>query len=448
MRAPIAYGIDYGTTNSSISVAYEDHIEMLIIDQNESLPACLSSITYLDRYRVQQAGRNALDLFTIAGNQRTTCSSCDLVRRTRFGTESNCKQFRPGGGCLDSRLMSELKTVLTSDIESTHSWAEDYELADLACIVIKELKKLADTHTGHDIRKAVIGHPVAFVGAEGEEAEERNELAMNRLREAVKRAGFKEVTLYPEPAAVVLGEVLEDGITITVDFGGGTFDTAVVHTIDGEGEVLSLQGAAVGGAMFDALIFDNKLTSLLGLDSLIGSNRNLRVPAWFKQRLRSLGGFKHLLSNALTPVVMSDIKGVNNSAGKLLEEIIHGGQAGPFYSAIETAKISLTSQPNTHIDFHSPDSNITIPLQREEFDKWIAPYLKVVRETIEKAMEEANIDANDVKNVIRTGGSSNLGAFIDMLNRMYGPEKVLSRNAFTSVAYGLGVYAQEENRYG
>ena len=45
--------------------------------------------------------------------------------------------------------------------------------------------------------------------------------------------------------------------------------------------------------------------------------------------------------------------------------------------------------------------------------------------------------------VLRTGGSSRLGAFVEMLELYFGADKVQEREAFTTVAYGLGVVAQE-----
>lgn len=448
MSNPVAYGIDFGTTNSSIAVAYEDGVEVLPINPDSPMPACLPSMTYLDRNNTKETGKEALDLFTVTGGQQTQCSSCDLVRLTNFGPESDCKQFQPQGKCLDSRLISELKTALTSDRESTHSWAKDYELAYLASIVIERLKAIADKHTGQDIRKAVIGHPVDFVGAKGSKKEEQNKLAVDRLREAAHRAGFDEVEMYSEPAAAALGKALEDGLTVVVDFGGGTFDTAVVHSHNGKQQYFT-QGAPIGGALFDAYIFDYKLAKVLGLHSLIGP-RSLPVPNYFKENLRSLGRFKFLLTDARTPGIVDNIRGVNDSAGRILDDIIDGGHAGPFYSAIESAKISLTENSLTYINFHSPDSDINIPLHRDEFNEWIDTDLKTVKDTINKAIEKAhkalkrdNIRTKDIRRVIRTGGSSNLGAFVDMLTDMYGTEKNISSDAFTSVAYGLAVHAQK-----
>ncbi len=446
MTDPIAYGIDFGTTNSSLAIAYEDRVETLPVYPGSQTPACLPSMVYLHRSGDSSAGKEALDRFTRFGNQRTVCSSCDLVQIYRGEAITDCRQYSQGKGCLDSRLISDLKTELTSDISHTHSWARDYELADLASVVMQDLKERASSrHPGYEVEKVVLGYPVAFVGAVGPAAEELNERAIQHLIQASERAGFEEVEMYPEPAAAVLDEVLEDGITITVDFGGGTFDTAVVEVRDGEGDVLSMQGATVGGSMFDALIFDNKLAIYFGLDSKLGT-KQLPVPAWFKGRLRNLGGFKHLLTDSETIGIVTDIKKANPRAGQLLDDVIYGGQAGRFYSAIEDAKISLSADKSTHIEYNSPYSSeltFRISIHRDEFNQWISRHLEIVKETILRALEEAGVTSREVNQVIRTGGSSSIPAFTQMLYSMFGPEIVRSRDTFLSVAYGLGVYAQE-----
>ena len=446
MTYPIAYGIDFGTTNSSLAIAYADRVETLPIYPGSQMPACLPSMVYLHRSDDSSAGKEALQRFTRFGNQRTICNSCDLVQIYHGEVITDCRQYSQGKGCLDSRLISDLKTELTSDISYTHSWARDYELADLASIVMQDLKERASAkHPGHKVDKVVLGYPAAFVGAVGPASEELNERAIQHLIKAANRAGFKEVEMYPEPAAAGLDEVLEDGITITVDFGGGTFDTAVVEVRDGEYSMKSMKGAAVGGSMFDALIFDNKLAMHLGLDSKLGA-KQLPVPAWFKGRLRNLGDFKHLLTDPETIGIVSDIKKVDPRAGQLLDDVIFGGQAGHFYSAIEDAKISLSENMSAYIEYYSPYSTeltFRISIHRDEFNQWISRHLEVVKGRIFRALQEARITSREVNQVIRTGGSSSIPAFTQMLYDMFDPEIVHSRDTFLSVAYGLGVYAQE-----
>jgi molecular chaperone DnaK (HSP70) len=44
--------------------------------------------------------------------------------------------------------------------------------------------------------------------------------------------------------------------------------------------------------------------------------------------------------------------------------------------------------------------------------------------------------------VIRTGGSSNVPAFVETLTELFGADRVQARHSFDSVAHGLGSQAQ------
>lgn len=442
MSSPLAYGIDYGTTNSSISIAYLDRVEVLELNPHSSLRHSLPSIPYLHRDGLQLAGAEAVEQFGITGGQRTSCERCSLVFREKVrGTlhiHSDCRQYKSGSGCLDSRLMGELKSELSNDIfEKTHSWARDFEMEDLTAVIIAELKRRADKRVGRNVNRVVIGYPVAFFGAAGDEFHRLQSLAEDRLREAAFRAGFAEVSLFPEPAAAALDQDLGDGFSVAVDFGGGTFDVAVIEIRGGEGEVASLQGAAIGGSTLDRLIFERKVAPRLGL------NRS-DVPTSFRNGLGSWGRFKHLLTDPLTFFTISDIERSDPRSGALISAIVRGGQAYRFYKAIEEAKVALAETEVSSIEFHPPQGDLSIPLSRSDIQQMAEPLLRTIEKQIIKALKEAGIHQNQVSSVLRTGGSSQLTAFVEMLNRLFGADKVREREVFTTVAYGLGVVAQEE----
>jgi len=49
-----------------------------------------------------------------------------------------------------------------------------------------------------------------------------------------------------------------------------------------------------------------------------------------------------------------------------------------------------------------------------------------------------------VQHVIRTGGSSSIPVFIDMLAGMFGRERIVEEDLFTGVAAGLAVRAANQ----
>jgi len=54
-------------------------------------------------------------------------------------------------------------------------------------------------------------------------------------------------------------------------------------------------------------------------------------------------------------------------------------------------------------------------------------------------MERASLATDEIDAVVRTGGSAQVPRFIEMLNRIFGPEKVTFSDAFSGVTAGLAV---------
>lgn len=444
MNHPVAYGIDFGTTNSSISIAYGNgHISVVDIEATSTMPNSLPSICYLHRDddNLDLAGRSAIEEFLVTGSHSTICGRCSLVRRTKRGIFTDCKQYQTGGGCQDSRLVSGLKGHLVSQIATTHSWANTFELEDLVAVILGNLKNRADELTDNEIGRVVVGYPVVFAGAEGNNYEELQDRALARVEGAAKRAGFFKIELLPEPAAVLLGQYLDEGFSLAVDFGGGTYDVAVLAIEEGDAEVVALQGAAVGGEIFDALIFDNALADAVGINQLSSGKK---LPKWISQGMRTLTGIPSLLrdKNLLPALHLFADGGADIS---IIDEILRGGQAFNFYKTIERAKIDLSEKSTARIDFHFPDSGINISqeIRRKDFENWISPYLDKVDEATMSALDEAGIEPGQVHTVLRTGGSSQIPQFINRLEKMFPKAEIRERPAFTSVAYGLGIHALE-----
>src|SRR5207245_8069468 len=109
------------------------------------------------------------------------------------------------------------------------------------------------------------------------------------------------IALLEEPAAVVIDEDLDEGIALAVDFGGGTFDVAIIEFHPDGGEVTALKGAAIGGELFDQVLFDSKVAPVLGLNQTFSNRGHPRaLPNWFRIGMSTLSGLKHLLSNPTT----------------------------------------------------------------------------------------------------------------------------------------------------
>ncbi len=413
MSAPISYGIDFGTSNSSIAVAYQDGAEVLAVDSTGS--TVLPSIVYVDATRNRLAGNDAVQQYLVADPDR-------------------------------SRIMSSLKMFLTDPtLEYTESWNQRFTLPELISVILRQLKDAADRQVGAEVTRVVLGHPVLFVGAEGPQFETLQQLALNRLEEAARLAGFTEVAFLDEPTAALIGEELEVGRIMALDFGGGTFDVSVMEVEPGSGEVLAIQGAAIGGELFDALLFDAKLVGPLGLDGHYWSNgKQLPVPASLRA-LRTLSGALQMRNLDQTSRALDHVLSCQGAeALRTVDEIVFGGHAYNFYRSLEQAKIDLSSSQTASIRFLRPGINIAAAVSRSEFDAIIASNLDVIDGVIDKALASAGVSADNIDVVVRTGGSSRLPAFISQLTARFGLAKVVERDAFATVAQGLGMRAWQQ----
>jgi hypothetical chaperone protein len=422
---PLAYGIDYGTSNSAVAVAYADRVDVVAAESPRD-GLTLPSVAYLHRDGETAAGEEAIARYLRLGHLRHTCLHCPLVR---YGAETDCRQATRNGGCQDTRLVTGVKRDLSrTDFTGTHSWARDFELPELVALVLARLKRSADARSEADVRRLVLGHPVLFPGAEL--AGRSHERALERLREGARLAGFESVELFPEPAAAILGEALPEGFVLAVDFGGGTFDAAVMEVRGGVAQLRALAGVAIGGERFDATLFETAVGPALGLTGL---------PNWLYNELGSRSGVRQLLSDPGVPKVLDRVGG---RPARVARAILFEGYAWDFYRAIEDAKIRLSSAPTTRLAFRRPGLELDVELHRAQFEAVIKPDLDEVERCLLRAVDEAGLESDQIDTVLRTGGSSRLPAFASRLERLFGA-RVRDRDAFTAVARGLGARAAE-----
>jgi hypothetical chaperone protein len=301
---PLGYGIDFGTSNSSISIAFPDHVEVLALGGARS--RTLPSFVYLHRGGRRKAGDDAVKTFLVSGHEKTDCWKCPLAP---YGWDTECRQYRKGGGCNDARLLSGVKHELAKlGFAGTNSWATDFSVGSLVGVVLRQLKQEADDATGHLVGSVVLGHPVVFAGLDREHRADSEAEAFRRLDAAAREAGFTEVDFLPEPTAAVIGEEAHRGVEIAVDFGGGTFDVAVLDSRSGAPRVAGTAGVAVGGEILDGVLFETLVGPALGLDSL---------PSWLFNELRTASSVRLLMADPGIPGILSRIGGRGSRGGPL-----------------------------------------------------------------------------------------------------------------------------------
>jgi hypothetical chaperone protein len=420
---PVGYGIDFGTSNSAVSIAYEDRVEVVPIGQARTLP----SFIYLHRAGRRAAGDEAVKTFLKSGHEKTDCWKCPLAP---YGWDTDCRQYRKGGGCSDARLLAGVKHELAKlGFAGTNSWATDFTVGGLISVVLKRLKNEADRAAGQSATSVVLGHPVVFAGADPDNRAASDAEAFRRLEQAAHEASFTQVAFLPEPTAAVIGTPVRHGIEVAVDFGGGTFDVAVMDSRGGDPRIAGLAGVAIGGEILDGVLFETSVGPALGLDAL---------PYWLFNELRTASSVRLLMADPGIPSILGRLGG---PAADVVHALLYEGHAYNFYKAIESAKIALSTDEVTELRFAPLGLQVT--LRRSAFESMIRSELDLVRQAIDRALKEAGVAPDEVERVLLTGGSAYIPAFRADLDGLFGAERLEQRDAFTAVVHGLGVRAQQ-----
>jgi hypothetical chaperone protein len=423
---PVGLGIDFGTSNSAVAVAYADRVEVLPLGRSRTT-LTLPSFVYLHRAGKREAGDEAAQTFLRSGHLKTDCWKCPLAP---YGWDTDCRQYRKGGGCSDARLLSGVKHELAKlGFAGTNSWATDFSVGALVSVVLRRLKEEADRATGHDTAALVLGHPVVFAGADPDNRAASDAEAFRRLEHAAAEAGFNAVEFLAEPTAAVIGEPAHRGVEVAVDFGGGTFDVAVLDSRTGEPMIAGLAGVPIGGEMLDGVLFETSVGPALGLEAL---------PNWLFNELRTASSVRLLMADPGIPSILARIGG---RPAQVVQALLYDGHAYDFYRSIEAAKIALSGAQATDLEFAPLGLSVTV--QRSAFEAVIRPELDIVARTIGRALAQAQVRVGHVDRVLLTGGSAYIPAFRQDLVDTFGADRLEQRDAFTAVVHGLGVRAQQ-----
>ena len=408
MSEPLAYGIDFGTSNSSIAVTGRRRAATL----DDLTDPGIASILYLDSGGLSLTGDVAAQQY--------------LTRADRAQT----------------RLISSLKSTLTDDLfDQTSSWGRTWTLEDLTHYFFRDMKKAADERLGAKVKKVVIGHPVIFHGAEGDNFQALQRLALKRLKGAARLAGFTQIAFLDEPTAALRHNDLSSGINVALDFGGGTFDVSIIKYRSQRTEVLSTHGVAIGGDIFDGFIFDRALKKRLGFNDLTGNQAGYAI-----REARTTEGMLRLVSqnpNALS--WLAQYTQNNKRSGlRIFERVVNSGQAYALSKAVEAAQIKLSSRTTATVELVRPDAGINIrqEVKREDFESAIGKDLDQIFETINYTLEDAGITAKDVDQVILTGGSCQIPAFKRRVQAKFRASKISDASVASRVSLGLAAEAR------
>jgi hypothetical chaperone protein len=408
-----AVGIDFGTTNCAVAVIRDGVVETAPL---------FRSVLYFDGAEARGrkkplAGPAAIDAY--------------LAREA------------PG------RLIQSLKSFLSSALfRETWVGSERYSVEDLTAVMALALREDAERRFGDLGRRVVLGRPVRFVGGDTTEADA---LAVERLGQAFRRAGFDEIIFEYEPvgAAYHYESSLDHEEQIVIaDFGGGTSDFSLLRVgpkVRRRG-VVATAGLPMAGDAFDAKIVRHVVSPMLGLGSHYQSlGKTLPMPSSLYLKLEK---WHHLsfLKTQETMRMLASLK-VQADAPDKIEALIHliDNDAGfNLHRSVQKTKVELSARESSEFVYEDPLVSIRQTVTRADFEDWIEPELSRISDCVDDLLRRAK--AKQVDRVFLTGGTSLVPAVRRIFENRFGAERVQAGDEFTSVARGLALCAVARGR--
>jgi hypothetical chaperone protein len=422
-----AFGLDFGTSNSSLAANVDGKVDLLDIDRDNPIKLSLKSVLYLLK------------------DKKGT--------RSYVGYEAVKKYIETEAA---GRYMQSIKSFLTDEtFDKTEIFNRYYGLEELIGFILRTIKERGEQVLNHDVNGVVLGRPVLF-----SDDPRIDKLAEKRLLKAAQLAGFEEIVFQLEPVAAALSfeNTLgygEEKNVLVGDFGAGTSDFTILkagknyqNKPDRSADILSTEGVYIGGDLFDSDVMWEKVCQYYGKDvrakSLMSDNwLSLSADITFKLRnwnlipllrskkiLHSISNFKYLTDDDHKKLIEN------------LENLIKDNYGYMLFQSIEKAKCGLSDSDMSRISLSNYDISINETITRTEFENYIADKVMKIDACVESVMKKAAISKEDIDAVFLTGGSSKIPRIQKVFEDKFDRAIIKQSDAFTSVAYGLGLHAR------
>lgn len=358
----INFGIDLGTTNSAIA-KYENG-KVIVLKNPVGLQDTLPSVIAFKKNRIV-VGDKARELIKVAPEQ----------------------------------VFSSFKRKMgTGETFSTENYTEEITPVKLSAMVLSELKNFDINET---ISEVVITIPASF-----------DTIQSNATKKAGYEAGFKNVVLLQEPIAACLTysnlnqlEIEQETKWLVYDFGGGTFDAAIV-SIDDK----------------DLKVIDHK-----------GNN--------------FLGGFDidiALLQKVIVPVIEKETQETNlwdkiNDAAN--QEYNKFGKYLLFIAEQLKKELSLKESAFLEVDYDELDIYFDYEVKRDDFDEVVKPFFDESFKLIEALLYDNDLTFDDFERVVLVGGTTYIPYIRKQLKEKTQLTIDTSVDPTTSVVIGASYFA-------
>jgi hypothetical chaperone protein len=449
-------GLDFGTTNSGAAVFDGQRVCVLPLDPASHDPKVLRSALYITRdhqffigkeaiqtYYRQNIGRPSKMVRQHVGEIELTIGDVGSVKGYPVGPTTFVRdvhalvdELTPG------RLLHSLKSGLATGYEGTTMFGRYYTLDELIAAYLREMRERVEAQTGQVVRGVVLGRPVNFVESRGESDNQRAE---ERLQQAARKAGFQEIAFELEPVAAALFYELtisEPQNVVVFDLGGGTLDITVMRLGEpGKRQVFATGGVDIAGDTFDKRIIQWRLLDHFGRNSTWGEDAK-PFPSQCTDALLNWQAVPELNEpETLHFLRLARLSSNQPKQIRALESLLINNYAMRLYDEVERAKIALSSAHFATIQLSGEDIDIWQPIARTQFEAIIAVETHRIETCLEDTLGRSGLTASEIDAVVRTGGSAQIPRFIDMLGRLFGPDKVVLSDTFSGVTAGLAIRA-------
>ena len=369
-------GIDLGTTNSVVAVIEAGDASIISsAEGGNTIPSVVAFNKNAERLVGQVAKRQA-----VVNPENTIYSIKRLMGRRYDDPETERTQEM-----VSYTIVAGSKDDARVEVPIV---SQTYSPQEISAMVLQKLKRDAEAYLGEPVTKAVITVPAYF-----------NDSQRQATKDAGKIAGLEVLRIINEPTAAALAYGLDrkDNQTILVyDLGGGTFDVSILEVGDGVVEVKSTHGDThLGGDDWDE-----------------------RIVVWMVSEYKKEQGI--------------DI-GADPQALQRLRE------------AAEKAKIELSTLAETEINlpFITADASgpkhLQLKLTRAKFEQLTEDLVERTREPLNQALEDANLSAEIVDEVLLVGGSTRMPMIQEQVQELTGKAPNKSVNPDEVVAMGAAI---------
>src|SRR5215210_8159556 len=279
---------------------------------------------------------------------------------------------------------------------------ESLTARDAAHAFLRELLREIKRATGHRVRDLVVTSPITVF-----------ETYRAEVQQALRELGVRRVRFIDEPVAAALGYGISLGnerTVLVVDVGGGTMHVVLVRlspkgAISGQATVLAKRGRPLGGNAVDGWVLQD-LCRQMGHDLTRDDDEVTRL--WRRLMLAEACRVKEAVYFEEEAAFLMSPEGLTSR-----------GAPRPGGSLLTLSRARL----------------------REILDE--NGFYRSLAASLEEVLEQGQVTAGDVEDVLLVGGSTLLPGFFSFFEERFERRRVRAWQPFEAVAYGAACFASD-----